>query len=771
MMNSHWFLRMTLIGFCLGLSFNLPGESTPRIADPLSNDTWISSGNPEPRILPVPDFSANPVHPRLFFRAEDIPALRERAAREPYETMVRLMREYVEQEGEGNPWYELAWRIRVMALLHVISGEQADADRTLDMVQQLRRGRSDEHRGVWHRVEGRQLNLSEGSLSVAMAYDFCYHAWPEDARRDISRDLAEQARRQLHEYGPGFPSRGSANNWRGIRFAGAGIALLATDEPHLSPREISALGGNPMNPETPFAGIDPRWFDSACDQVLAYLRHARTDDPSARGMNAEGIGYMLYPQTHLGPYMLALEHMLDVRMADDLPAAALGPVLTAMSAVPIPAFDANGNPVSAGMRPDLANENPAYANQGELSVSLGLVPEEHRGAYRWHFDRFVGAGGTADFQPNRAGLVFSFLYYPEAVPARNPEEVWGLNLLDAPTGTVILRDRYADETDVVFMTTARERGVSRQIHHGPEIGSLRLFGEGAFFLTGGGRTTRLGGQSILLNEDRLDAGDNRDPGRLAYIHLNENGSGSLALHGSAAGVEEAVRMILLDTETGDHAARAYLIVADQSRDGNLWRINTPGMNTVALGRNAFQITAPNGAKLRGDVIFPANVHMEQGTWDRSGFVEMHDQRSGENHWIQARIPEGTPTNIVVAMQILPPGAEPAPAALRAGGEVTVGTRQYRLDARSGLREASWPERFTLRAEAVPAHGGQVRGTGTYAPGERVELTAVPAPGFRFVRWESPRPMTGQPWKTNPVYTFKIANHTQTRAVFEPDRSQ
>jgi hypothetical protein len=690
---SHWFTKRLLIAAStLFILSRTAGETTPRVQTPLRNNTWISTGNPSPRVIPVPDFSQNPVHPRLFFTAGDVPALRERAEREPYATIVRLMREYVETETDDNPWYALAWRIRAMSMLYILSGDPADAERTLEMVQKLRQGRSNEHSGVWHRVENRQLNLSEGSIAVALAYDFCYPAWPEAARQEISRDLAEQARHQLHEWGRGFPSRGSANNWRGIRFAGAGIALLATDEPHLSPRDIAALNRNPMDPSTPFAGLDPRWFDVAYDQVLAYFREARTDDPGARGMNAEGVGYMLYPQTLIGPYMLALEHMLDLRLADELPAVALGPVLAAISAVPIPA-QTPGLPFShAGMRPDLVNENPHYAGQGEIAVSLQLVPESSRGAYRWHFDRFVGFEGTADFQPGRAGLVWSFLYYPEHTPAQNPEEVWGLTLLDRPTGTVILRDRYADENDVVFMTTARQRGVLRQTHHGAEVGSLRLFGEGTLFLTGGGRTTELGGQSILLSEARLEESDNREAGRLEPVHRHPNGSGSVIIHGSAAGLEDAVRMILLDTSPEQKGTRAHLIVADQSRDGNLWRINTPDINRVSLGGQSFEITAPNGARLYGEVLFPAQVRMEQGTWERSGSVEMNGLRSEANHWIQARIPEGTPGNFIVAMQILPPGAEPAPATFAAGGLLTLGADEYRLNHRTGWIKSGWTGR-------------------------------------------------------------------------------
>ncbi|MCC5850693.1 MAG: hypothetical protein JJU29_21610 [Verrucomicrobia bacterium] len=741
-------------------------QTTPRVPEQLRHNTWTTSGNPVHRIIPVPDFSENPVHPRLFFNQEDVPALRERATREPFTSMIPLMRTYVESEALYNPAYALAWRARVMALLYVITGDQADADRTMEMIRELRQIHSPEHRGVWYPVSRRQLNLSEGSLSVAIAYDFCYHAWPEDFRREISRELAEQARVQLHDYGPGFPTRGSANNWRGIRFAGAGIALLASDEPHLTPDEIATMRRNPMDPSVDFAGIDPRWFDVAYDQVLAYMRNARTADPSARGMNAEGMGYMLYPHTHIGPFTIALRHMTGVNLAEDNPASALSPVLAAMSSLPIPAAPEEGRYPAAGNRVDLANENTHYASQGELAISLGTVLPEHLAAYKWHFDHFVGAQGTADFQPERAGLVFSYLNYPEQLPAENPKDSWGLTLLDAPTGTVILRDRYQDDKDVMFMTTARQRGVMRQTHHGAEIGTLRLFGEGTLFLTGGGRTTALGGQSIVLNQARREENDNSDAGSLEKVYLAENGSGSLTIHGSAAGVEEAVRMILLDTEPSSEHLRANLVVADQSRDGNLWRINTPGMHEVTLEERGFVITAPNGARLRGDVLFPRNFQLEQGKWDRAGTVSMHDQLADENHWIQVRVAEGDAPRFIVVMQVLPPEAEADVAELEADASIRVGDNRYRLEA-AGLRRTDWPTTLDVRAEAVPHTGGQTQGTGQYAPGENVTLEARPAPGYRFVRWESPRPISGQPWKTEAIYPLKVSDHTHAKAIFEP----
>lgn len=72
--------------------------------------------------------------------------------------------------------------------------------------------------------------------------------------------------------------------------------------------------------------------------------------------------------------------------------------------------------------------------------------------------------------------------------------------------------------------------------------------------------------------------------------------------------------------------------------------------------------------------------------------------------------------------------------------------------------------FTIDAEAVPADGGTIQGTGTYEGGQTVTLTATAAAGYTFLNWTE----DGALLSTDPTYSF-IANGNRTlSAVFRND---
>lgn len=71
--------------------------------------------------------------------------------------------------------------------------------------------------------------------------------------------------------------------------------------------------------------------------------------------------------------------------------------------------------------------------------------------------------------------------------------------------------------------------------------------------------------------------------------------------------------------------------------------------------------------------------------------------------------------------------------------------------------------YTVTAMASPSGSGFVEGQGTYPHGSTCTLTATPATGFEFVKWEK----DGTPVSSNPTYSFTVTDNTICIAYFEP----
>ena len=794
-------LRTSLLPFALGFVLSYANAAVPYAgnsifvgAAPHSEQleeglAWLPVEGEPRHAVRVPDFSDNPVHPRLFFTAEDIPALRARMSREPYASMVAAMEYAKDYDGGDNPSYTACWQARNYAFLYVLTGDPAYAEEARLLVELIREHPwgSDEHPTYyysdvyWENPDSysrriRHLSLTQGALAVALCYDWCYDAWPEAYREKISRELALHARVQLDDWGASYPTRGRANNWRGIRFSGAGIALLACDEPHLTIPELEDLatqGINPMWLDSPYHGIDPRWVQKSYELVAAYLYSGLTNDFSARGHNVEGWGYVLYPWRLIAPFLLALENAAGMDIRLDRPAVGWNTQLIAMAAVPVPF---GPGPVEGeyllGWRPDLADDNPGYGTEGTMALTFPFLEGDRKAAYRWHYDRFAGPYGTNQYELTWSGATWGYLYYPESLAPVNPEDPWGLTQLDRPSGTVVMRNRFQDMDDAVFTISARGRGIYNQTHYGADLGSLRILGEGGFFATGSGRTSLVAGQSTVMRHDNLDGKDSKytPAGELSYVQLRENGSGTVTVEGSPTGVTDHIRRVLVDHSPDDAEATAFYLVADDSADGDVWRLNTPGINTVSVDGDTFTITAPSGGRLVGKVHYPAGASWTQGVFDRRGSFWYEDTESGDNKWVQ--VTDAVDQRFVVTMQLLAADAS-GPSTVIEGGtssfpEYTFGSRTYTVKP-DRIFVSDWPQSHSVSVDVEPSGAGSVSGVGAgvVVPGTTLDLVAEAAAGYVFAGWESNAVPTGSPTGFAPEYTLQVATDIEATARFVP----
>ena len=72
--------------------------------------------------------------------------------------------------------------------------------------------------------------------------------------------------------------------------------------------------------------------------------------------------------------------------------------------------------------------------------------------------------------------------------------------------------------------------------------------------------------------------------------------------------------------------------------------------------------------------------------------------------------------------------------------------------------------YTITTAVSPAGGGTTTGDGTYAAGASCTITATPAAGYTFVRWEK----NGQQVSTSASYTFTVSESATYTAVFSDD---
>ncbi|MFP4054134.1 MAG: hypothetical protein ACLFV7_09750, partial [Phycisphaerae bacterium] len=585
-------------------------------------------------------------HPRLFVDGEDVPALRKKVRKAPYSHMLKRIEEMAKEEFDpsstSSSLYDM--RVRHMATAYLLTGKKqyaADAEkRVLELVAD---------KEFWNDPGSKGLTRAAGALSVAMAYDLCYDAWSGSTREKVSAELLEIARGMMKSMGRGANTR-IANNWQGVRYGASGLAALACDE---EGREKVAR-----------------------DAYSSMVRHIKANI-GANGWNPEGIGYTIYPATFTGPYGIAAQRAGIGDLRKDVPAYMNTYWTTLAGTAAIPTNDGR-----LGMRADLSDDHPHYNSNGTCSLAFWYAPPKQVPAVKWMYDYLLGERGSKSWDVDRwGGGLYSVLLYPTEVEARNPAEVVGLNYVDKSHGAVIFRNRFRDANDTVALVNACGRRPSG-CHAGPDTNTFRILGLGAVFVTGSGRTGDTAGQTNLFASEPPSRA-NGEEGTLASIRFDEDGGGLSVTRGSCMGVKNHVKRFraIYDDRSG---VEAVFVNADTSRNGTLWRLNTPGFNKVETRGNSFIITAPNGAVLTCTVVEPAKVTFRTGTFRRGGGPSRHKmlyhgKRYPDNKWIEF----DCDARVCVVMTL---AKTPAPVKVDRslhGAEISVGKLKLAYEKQSG----------------------------------------------------------------------------------------
>ncbi|MFC1712577.1 heparinase II/III family protein [Candidatus Poribacteria bacterium] len=188
-------------------------------------------------------FAGEVEHPSLYFRASDLPELKEKVRNGPpkfaYDYMVGQMNWYTNTINRGdsnwqrpqNSAHHVSRSIIQTAFVHAMTGNQEYLDtvvRMIDVVMGWPRDESaivDLQAGFNVLVRARQLS------AMAMVYDWLYHDLPDSKRNEIRKFMDIEANR-LYLYNETGVGCTESHNWDPWVAAGYGMVGVALREEH-----------------------------------------------------------------------------------------------------------------------------------------------------------------------------------------------------------------------------------------------------------------------------------------------------------------------------------------------------------------------------------------------------------------------------------------------------------------------------------------------------------------------------------------------------------
>lgn len=412
-------------------------------------------------------------HPRLFFRRGDIPALRERAKTPAGQVILKRLRFTLGSDGEALPTvFNPHPPVNVGArggdlpvgaftnahaagygFLYVLSGDRKYADMSRQCLEWMFEGKSDrDERYTWN-SPGAGLRVGEMLLVVAMAYDFCYDAWPEDFRRRVAREMVEYRKVCVN-------SRG----WEGGK---SGLTFERIVEPYYPPtsNHYGALVGGAVVALLAVRG-DPEVDQPRVEKLLG------TAEKNVRRVLTQALGDGAFFAEGPGPWQMAVNsslvpalQALKVAGGRDYLEAPNAKYLTlkwVMELLP----DAKGRPSHPCRNPSSYGtellERAGHSAGGQFSQGFGAIPDRYKPALLWTYRNIVEPSESAEYpklvpageksydvllHPHRG--VLSFINWPIGMEPRHPSELLPNHYRDTLHHYYAFRNRWQDADDAI----------------------------------------------------------------------------------------------------------------------------------------------------------------------------------------------------------------------------------------------------------------------------------------------------------------------------------
>lgn len=522
-----------------------------------------------PAVLPA--FSQEFEHPRGIITKDEVSIIQQRITKEPYRTWFKKIESTTldaEKELDLNDPYSTTFLSQKQAQLFILTGEDEWARKCWETLQYVINDTV-----YFNDPISRGLTRATQLMGAAICYDFCYNAWSDSQRKQVNEKLFQTM--ITTNSNMGFSANyAMESNWNGVRWSSALMAALVYDDFDKK---------YPKNPALPFIwDIQKRIQDHIARNIFP------------GGWSAESLSYHGYNWSFLGPALIANQNCSShpfFLLENYAPNAlkSLWGWSTASSSI--------SHPGGKGIQPDFSDDDP-QSSYALLTYAFRLYPQDQLPTLKWMHDYLLDINKISE---ERGYLFYSICWYPEKIEAKNPVELGWETFVDKSYGTAIWRNKFKDENDIIVAFTAPIKRVSG--HKGPDNLSFRIIGLGNIWITGGGRTGQIAGQTNLFLS-RPEKND-RPPSKISasndFKYWKDGNTFFASAEGSCMGVQNHKRIISVEFN-GENSAKVK--INDTSENGKIWRLNTPEFNNVEILKNGFILTAPNGVKMK--ISAPAN---------------------------------------------------------------------------------------------------------------------------------------------------------------------
>jgi hypothetical protein len=485
-------------------------------------------------------------HPRLFLRTTDLPRLRERAKTPEGQAIIARCKlilgggESVRLEKGQYTLFDGA----AFGFLYQVTGEKKYAELAQKSVEHgWEPGVVDRDDRLSLNPPNEPMRYGPSLAAVAMAYDLCYDAWPEEFRTAQATRMQDHTATckkrggeiSLQRMAMNADCPNQVSNHFGLQVGGAGLTLLA-------------IQGD--------AGTDDVKVKAWLQGVEREARKVMSEDFGETGYFSEGAGPgVIATSWTFTPWLMAERICAGRDWLATRPQGLAAEWLSlrfVFQTIPI-----NGKPQYLNATPDPGYGTEILQQAGghhatAFCQGFGAIQPLHRPAMKWVYEQFVQPLEAAQYAtavesgkptfdiftwPHRA--MFAFINWPFTEAAENPEKTIPKAIADRHLGQFLFRNRWQDGDDTVVGVLFGGRSGDRNVKR------LMVWG--------------LGQQMEFCNLKQSIVGSDKvgQVGEIKAWKPAADGSGVLTVGGASVGIDfskasgaDAVVVVVGDGATG-----------------------------------------------------------------------------------------------------------------------------------------------------------------------------------------------------------------------------